>query len=527
MSQRYPEGSRAVIYTRISKDMTGQQAGVRRQTEDCENLAKYKRWTVVAKESDNSISAYGDKVRPGWEKVLSLVEAGAVDVVVCYHIDRLTRNMRDLERLILLAEKTGVGVITAQGDVDLTTDMGRMIARILAAVARQEVERKGARQKRANQDRASRGIPFASGWRPFGYEKDMRLIPEEAELIARAATDVLAGASLKSIARAWRELGVSTPRSDKGVDGWTHQGVKSILLNPRNAGLATYQGKVVGPGSWEPIFTEEVHHQLVALLTDPKRLTRKTGSNGRSPENLLSAIARCGTCGETVSAGSSNGRKVYKCKADHVTTPREEADALVRSAFASAVMLTLPGAVLDLPKGEDKDGIWEELEALATRQAAITAAFAEGALGESAWQKANDAINREKASLEGRLATSEGLGPDRNTLHVESIKRFLDMDLQAQRAVLLRLAEITLHPRNRKRNVPMKQQVSMFLRTTRKGERRLMPALGDHPDAVAARKEGRSIWTDAPKPRTKQEQDADREGMLQRISTRTEEMVTA
>ncbi|MBC7603903.1 MAG: recombinase family protein, partial [Ramlibacter sp.] len=57
---------------------------------------------------------------------------------------RMTRSMLDLEALILLAEAKGVGIATATGDIDLTTDVGRMVARILAAVARAEGGRKAA-----------------------------------------------------------------------------------------------------------------------------------------------------------------------------------------------------------------------------------------------------------------------------------------------------------------------------------------------------------------------------------------------
>ena len=99
-------------------------------------------------------------------------------MVLAWHLDRLTRNMLDLETLILLAEDHGVGVATVTGDIDLTSDVGRMVARILAAVARAEVERKGARQRRANQQRRAEGKRWTSGWRPFGYELDGTLRPK-------------------------------------------------------------------------------------------------------------------------------------------------------------------------------------------------------------------------------------------------------------------------------------------------------------------------------------------------------------
>lgn len=489
---------RALIYTRISRDATGEKAGVKRQEEDCRKLADLRRFEVVGHESDNSISAYGEKVRPGWERTLAAIEAGEVDVLVCYHIDRLTRSMNELERLIILSERTGVGVLTVTGDVDLTSDMGRMIARILAAVARQEVERKGARQKRANQDRASQGLPWGSGWRPFGFTKEMEQVPVEADLIRKAAADVLDGASLKSVAREWREAGVSTPRSEKGSEGWTHNGVKSILINPRNAGLNTYRGEVVGRGQWDPIFPESTHNQLRALLTDPKRLVRTTGSKGRTPVNLLSGIARCATCGETVHAASSNGRRVYKCRAEHITTPRDEADSIVISTIVNGSLISAPGLVFELPPAQDPEGIWDQIQKLNQRQETITAAFADGDLERSAWEAANASINSEKDALRASLVETENLGTNVRALHQEAVSKFATLTVPEQRAILMRLAEITLHPRNRKRNVPITKQVSMFLIKGEGEERQIHPYIAEHPDAWVAMKAGRSIWEELP-----------------------------
>jgi site-specific DNA recombinase len=495
---------RAIIYTRVSRDATGERAGVKRQEEDCRKLADLRGYDILRVESDNSISAYGEKERPAWTRTLASVEAGEVDVLLCWHLDRLTRSMSELEKLILLSERTDVGVLTVTGDIDLTTDVGRMVARILAAVARQEVERKGARQRRANEQRAAEGLAWPSGWRPFGFEKvavknskgaTLLQIPEEAELIAEAARDVLDGASLKSIARRWRLAGVSTPRSRKGAAGWTHNGVKSILLSPRNAGLAEYKGEVLGRGSWEPIYSESTHHQLVAFLTDPQRLVRTTGSRGRTPSNLLSGIARCAKCWGTVVAGTTQGQRVYKCNSDHVTTPRGLADDLVIQTIINGSLIGLPGAVLPVPETDDTEGIQTDLEALNKRQKRITSAFASGELPEDVWQSANEGINAEKAALTERL-TEAGVGTSLRARHGLAIERFKTLDLMGRRDFLRSSCEITLHPRNRKRNVPGSRQVSVFLRTEHDGEARWEALIAEHPDAYAAMREGRSLWPD-------------------------------
>ena len=59
---------RAAIYTRISRDTTGEAAGVDRQLRACTELAKQLEWDVVTVFSDNDISAYSGRTRPGFEK---------------------------------------------------------------------------------------------------------------------------------------------------------------------------------------------------------------------------------------------------------------------------------------------------------------------------------------------------------------------------------------------------------------------------------------------------------------------------
>lgn len=125
VSERRP---RAVIYTRVSLDRTGQGASNERQEAKCRALAELRDWEVVAVEADISKSAYSGVERPAWKRVLKMIREDEVDIVIAWHIDRMTHSMTDLEELILLAEEHNVGVATATGDIDLTTDVGRMVA---------------------------------------------------------------------------------------------------------------------------------------------------------------------------------------------------------------------------------------------------------------------------------------------------------------------------------------------------------------------------------------------------------------
>ena len=155
-------------------------------------------WSVDAILIDNDTSASSGKRRPGYERVLQLIEQQAVDVVVAWHVDRLTRRLADLEELITRCEASQVKVATVTGDVDLSTDQGGLVGRILASVARGEVERKSARQKRATLQAAELGKPPAP--RAFGFVGADQ-VPAEADAMAELYGLVLAGLTVNGATR--------------------------------------------------------------------------------------------------------------------------------------------------------------------------------------------------------------------------------------------------------------------------------------------------------------------------------------
>lgn len=111
--------------------------------------------------------------------------AGRWDALVCWDLDRLTRQPRQLEDWIDLAEERGLRIVTANGEADLGTDAGRLFARVKAAVARSEVERKSARQSAAQAQRAAQGRA-PKGVRPLGYTVRGDVIEREADAERRS-----------------------------------------------------------------------------------------------------------------------------------------------------------------------------------------------------------------------------------------------------------------------------------------------------------------------------------------------------
>jgi site-specific DNA recombinase len=246
--------TRAAIYTRLSQDRNGKAVVVARQERACRELVQRLGWVVVAVYEDNDTSAYGRKPRPRYLQMLEDVKVGRLTAVVAYHSDRLYRHPSDLEELVRLAEAHELQIATAHsGDLDLSTSAGRMVARILGSTARGEVERLAERTKAGKADAATRGA-WNGGQRIYGYEtvkaqdrrpgdSALRVIPREAEVVQEAAGRVLAGESLRSIARALNEAGEVTSTGK----AWTGSALRKVLLRPATAGLRGSAGEVVGP----------------------------------------------------------------------------------------------------------------------------------------------------------------------------------------------------------------------------------------------------------------------------------------
>lgn len=317
---------RAAIYCRISLDRAGAGLGVARQEEDCRALAERLGWPAGGTlYSDNDVSAYSGKPRPQWQRLLGDIESGAVDAVICWHVDRLTRSPRELEDVIDLADRHGLALATVTGDIDLQTPTGRMVARLLGASARYESEHKGERQRRQIQQAAEAGRQVAGGRRPYGYALERgsgritaTVDPVEGPIVEDCARRVLAGESIASIVRDLNERGLPTSAGNP----WNRTTLRRVLCSARISGrrehipTGSYQGvrpligEIVSTTSdWPAIISVADSDRLRALLTRPERCI----TTGGARKHLLSGILHCARCGCPMVGRSSRGVLRYVC----------------------------------------------------------------------------------------------------------------------------------------------------------------------------------------------------------------------
>ncbi len=393
---------RTAIYCRLSKDDAGDQLGVRRQERDCRALAARKGWDVAEVFVDDDVSAYVPGKRPAYRRLVDAVAERQVDAVLVYDLDRLHRHPRELEAFFEACDTAGLTrLASVAGDVDLATNDGRLLARIMGAVAKKASDDTSRRLRRKFDEMAEAGLPH--GGRAFGYEPDgITIRHSEADLLREAAIDVLAGESLNGIAQRWNSLGVLTPQRSRL---WSGTVVKAVLTNPRHAGLRVHRGEVIGPGAWPAILDRATHERLVARLRDPARCV--TNPPRRQP---FTGLVRCGRCGEAMTRSMVGTLPTYRC---HKAPGRASCGGTSISAgpleelLIEAVLLRLDTPELAkamASSGGSDDGAAAELTDVEERMAELAEMFSQGEISRAEWLKARHGLEARQTAARKALS---------------------------------------------------------------------------------------------------------------------------
>ena len=190
--------------------------------------------------------------RPALHQLIADVEAGRVDIIVIYKIDRLTRSLLDFVRLIDLMDRYGVSFVSVTQTFDMSDSMGRLVLNILLTFAQFERELMSDRVRDKKAAMRRKGI-FAGGLPPMGYLiKNGHLVvdPDRAELIRhifrrypRVSSANVLVRELRAADCVTREY-VSKSGNHHGGQPIVNQTIQKILTNP------IYFGYIVHRGEW-------------------------------------------------------------------------------------------------------------------------------------------------------------------------------------------------------------------------------------------------------------------------------------
>lgn len=446
---------RAAIYCRISRDPEGLRAGVERQQEDCEALARRRGLHVVEVFVDNDAGAstLSKKPRPAFDAMVNAAKEGRIDVILAYSNSRLTRRLAELEGLIQLHEGHGTEIATVvSGQDDLSTADGRMVARIKASVDAAEAERTGERLRRAFLARAKSGAT-CKGERPFGWQADkIHLEAREAAAVRKAAEDIINGIPLRAVARDWNERGIVSTRGNP----WTHSSLRTYLTRHRLIGEVVHQREPLldatgAPvmGEWEPLLDRRTYDKLQATLRRNTRGGQRPGKRAY----LLTGILRCGECGARMFGMKMNKNYGYSCQDENAVVPHNvtiqgpRTDELV----LSIVRARLESEKLEAPEPTEPPAVDVELERVNKQIHELMSAYRVGTLSAAIVFPQVEELEGQRADLmRERVALAEVLSRpslvDLDDLESVSVER--------QRAIISTLMESIVVARAGRRGEP-------------------------------------------------------------------------
>lgn len=274
-------------------------------------------WLLLPKHYDDGGFSGGNVNRPALKELLSDIEAGQVDIVVVYKIDRLSRSLCDFADLSRTFERHGVSFVSVTQQIDTSNPAGRMLLNILMTFAQFEREMTSDRIRDKVLATRKKGL-WSGGTVPYGYRAiDKRLVPEliEADAVRYIFKRYAEVASVKTVLT---EI-IERFGPNRGQKPWNASHVYRTLNN------ALYKGDLphkrtgqVFKGVHEPLVDETLWNDCQRILHEA---TVEAPSARRETTAVLKGLLRCGHCGGAMSPSFSTKRKglrysYYVCNTD-------------------------------------------------------------------------------------------------------------------------------------------------------------------------------------------------------------------
>ena len=262
-----PKSVRCAIYTRKSTDQGLEQDfnSLDAQYEASQAYIQsqaHAGWTLLRAKYDDGGFSGGDTDRPALQRLLADVQAGKIDVIVVYKVDRLTRSLADFAKLVELFDKHNVSFVSVTQQFNTTTSMGRLTLNVLLSFAQFEREVTSERIRDKISASKRKGL-WVGGMAPLGYDtKDRRITVNEAEAdrvrtIFRRYAEL---GSLNLLMADLRKRGIVTKvrilRSGEKIGGipFTRGPLAHLLRNRFYIGEVTFKGEVL-KGNKSPLST--------------------------------------------------------------------------------------------------------------------------------------------------------------------------------------------------------------------------------------------------------------------------------
>ena len=353
--RRQGRATRCAIYTRKSTEEGLDQEfnSLDAQREACAAYVlsqKHEGWSLLPDYYDDGGYSGGNMDRPGLKRLLADVDAGKIDVIVVYKVDRLTRALSDFSKIVDVLDAADASFVSVTQAFNTTTSMGRLTLNVLLSFAQFEREVMGERVRDKIAASKRKGI-WMGGPVPLGYDVvDRKLVinEQEADTVRHIFRRYLELGSVRELMAALASEGVrskvQTMRdgSKRGGVPFVRGPLYCLLKNPIYAGQIQHH-KAIYPGQHDALMLIELWDQVQALLKE-NGASRKRGKNATEPSFLAGRI-RDGNGRPMVASHACKGTRRYRYyvtapdadggSANVLRLPAGEVERMVRQALAN------------------------------------------------------------------------------------------------------------------------------------------------------------------------------------------------
>jgi site-specific DNA recombinase len=389
---------RVGIYLRRSTDDEHQPYSIEAQDA---RLAAYissqPGWRQAARFTDDASGA--TIARPGLHRALAAARAGAIDVLLVYRVDRLTRSLRDLVTLTDDLDQAGVVFRSATEPFDTATPMGRMLVQMLGMFAQFERDTIIDRVIAGMERKAAAG-KWKGGRRPFGYRADAAassLVPDPGEA---AVVRLIFGTYIRDRLGARAIATLLNDRGHRTTTGgqWSAHQVLRVLSSRIYLGELSFRG-ITCADCHRPVIDQTTFDEAQQILAARGEDHAKRAASGS--DYLLTGLIRCPACGSAMLGTRAHGKtKTYRYYSCYRRTRYDTAVCGGQRVDADAIEQAVTGALASFYRGQHA----LIAEAIAAAQASHAAADecrrAELAATEHALARTGAAIDRYLTAFE-------------------------------------------------------------------------------------------------------------------------------
>lgn len=373
---------RVAAYCRVSTDEEEQLSSYEAQkTYYTDKIMCNKEWTMVGIFADEGITGTSAKKRPEFLRMIRLCKQKKIDIILTKSISRFARNTVDCLKYIRILRELGIAVVFEKENINTLESDSELLITLLGAFAQAESESISANVRWGKRQAMREGKANIQYKKLYAFEKgtdgNLRIIPEQAEVVRRIYRQYLSGMSLRMIKH---ELESEHIPNAAGGTTWTTTVLRSILTNEKYCGDVLLQKtftsdcisrKVIKNTGQLPMYLIQDHHEGIVdrstfqaaqtelarrtSVRSPSKKNAPTGKSSYASKYALSERLVCGECGTLYRrcTWSRNDKKrvVWRCvsRLDYGTKYCHNSPTLDEEPLQKAILTALNAAMSNKP----------------------------------------------------------------------------------------------------------------------------------------------------------------------------------